>query len=108
MNFWPFISIFVSLVLILLFRRIDKRTINFNKFKKYAEKLSSDFNIFFSQKKEDISESIQDLDNALKKAAQVLAKIEMTDVSLKSNYGEIQNKKDELNEIDGLVGGGLR
>ncbi|HEB30303.1 MAG TPA: hypothetical protein ENI15_05430, partial [Spirochaetes bacterium] len=96
MNFWPFISIFVSLVLILLFRRIDKRIINFNKFKKYAEKLSSDFNIFFNQKKEDIFESIHDLDSALKKAAQVLAKIEMADVSLKSNYGEIQNKRDEL------------
>ena len=73
MNFWPFITIFVSLVLILLFRRIDKRIINFNKFKKYAEKLSADFDVFFRQKKEDISESIQDLDSALKKAAQVLS-----------------------------------
>ena len=99
MNVWPFITIFVSLVLILLFRRIDKRIINFNKFKKYAEKLSADFNVFFNQKKEDISESIHDLDTALKKAAQVLARIEMTDGSLKSSFGEIQNKRDELNAI---------
>lgn len=99
MDFWPFICIFVSLVLILFFRRIDKRTINFNKFKRYAEKLSADFNIFLTQKKEDFSDSIHDLDGALKKAAQILAKIEMADSSLKSSYANAEDEKDELENI---------
>ena len=51
MSYWPFVTIFVSLILILFFRRLDKRTINFNKFKKYAEKLSEDFNLFLGKKR---------------------------------------------------------
>jgi len=99
MDFWPFICIFVTLVLILFFRRIDKRTINFNKFKRYAEKLSADFNVFLNQKKEDFSESMQDLDGALKKAAQILAKIEIADNNLKSSYATAEDEKGELENI---------
>ena len=99
MDFWPFLCIFVSLILILFFRRIDKRTINFNKFKRYAQKLSEDFNLFLSQKKEDLSGSLLDLDSAIKKASQMLVRIEMTGDSLKSSVISLKGEKNELDNI---------
>jgi chromosome segregation ATPase len=97
MNVWPFLTIFISLMLILFFRRIDKRTINFNKFKRYAEKLTADFNEHVQRKKEDLAGSLHDLENGLMKATQVLARIEMADEGMKSS---LQNMKGEKSELD--------
>jgi chromosome segregation ATPase len=99
MNVWPFLTIFISLVLILFFRRIDKRTINFNKFKRYAEKLSADFNEYVQQKKEVLSGSLHDLENGLMKATQILARIEMADESMKSGLLNMKGEKSELDLI---------
>ena len=95
MNFWPFLTIFISLIIILFFRRIDKRTINFNKFKRYADKLSSDFNHFLIQKREEFEGSIKQLERAIQKAGEILAKIEMADASLKSSFVDIRGEKSE-------------
>jgi len=99
MSAWPFITIFISFILILFFRRIDKRTINFNKYKKYSQKLSSDFNEFLKQKKEEFSNSIIDLDIAIKKANQVLTKIELSNENLKSKYENVEKEKIGLESL---------
>ena len=90
---------YISLIIILFFRRIDKRTINFNKFKRYADKLSSDFNHFLFQKREEFEGSIKQLERAIQKAGEILAKIEMADASLKSSFVGIKGEKSELELI---------
>jgi len=99
MNVWPFITILASLILILFFRRIDKRTINFNKFRKYAEKLSSDFDTFLKHKKEEFSNSLIDLDIAIKKASQLLTRITLSGENLKASYTNIEKEKKFLENL---------
>jgi len=99
MSIWPFLTIFTSLVLILFFRRIDKRTINFNKFRRYAEKLSKDFENFLNQKKEELNGSLTDLDNVLKKAAQMLARLEMEEEELKEVQTKVNKERDDLDAV---------
>jgi chromosome segregation ATPase len=96
MNLWPFISVLASLVLILLFRRLDRRTINFNKFRRYADKLMSDFDKYLQHKKQDLSESTRDLDGVLKKAAQFLARIETEEGNLRTGVANLGEEKREL------------
>ena len=71
MNLWPIITLFGSLILILFFRRIDKRIINFNKFKKYAQKLSDDFTEFLSHKKDELSHLMKELEHTIENASKV-------------------------------------
>jgi len=99
MSIWPFLTIFVSLVLILFFRRIDKRTINFNKFRRYAEKLSRDFEVFLQQKNEELKGSLSDLDNSLKKATQTLARLEMEEQELKKAHTELKTEKSNIQAV---------
>ena len=54
MSYWPFVTVFISLILILLFRRLDKRLINFHKFKRYADKLMTDFEKFLKERKQEL------------------------------------------------------
>ena len=99
MDFWPFLTIFVSLVLILLFRRFDKRTINFNKFKRYADKLSDDFSHFVDQKKDDFAGSVKALDEAIGRASRVIGRIQIADESLKESIVDVKAEKSELETI---------
>jgi DNA repair exonuclease SbcCD ATPase subunit len=99
MDFWPFLTIFVSLVLILFFRRIDKRTLNFNKFKRYAEKLSEDFSHFVNEKKNDFSGSVSDLDEAIRRASQMIGKIQIADENLAERLVDVKSERGELEAI---------
>ncbi|RKY02949.1 MAG: hypothetical protein DRP54_00680, partial [Spirochaetes bacterium] len=76
MGIWPFITIFVSLLLVLFFRRIDKRTINFNKFKKYSEKLSADFENYLKGKREEIKSLLREMEKSAENASRVISRIE--------------------------------
>ena len=54
MSYWPIVTVVISLILILFFRRLDKRLINFHKFKRYSDKLMADFEEFLKQRKEEL------------------------------------------------------
>ncbi len=109
MSYWPFVTIFVSLILILFFRRLDKRTINFNKFKKYAEKLSEDFNLFLGKKREELKSQMGELERVVARAEALLDSIESsrdnlgkTSVQLQSERIELEGVKRELEKLKGL------
>jgi chromosome segregation ATPase len=99
MGYWPFVTIFISLILILFFRRIDKRRINFSKFKRYAEKLSEDFNGFLAGKKEEMGSHIEQLDAALQKAETLVSRLEASQELLKGSHVKLQDEKSELDTI---------
>ena len=96
MSLWPFVTVLASLVLILLFRRIDKRTISFHKFKRYADKLSADFDRYLQHKKQELAGSVHDLEDALRGAAQFLVKLETAESSLRTNLLNLGGEKNEL------------
>ena len=111
MSYWPFVTIFVSLILILFFRRLDKRTINFNKFKKYAEKLSEDFNFFLGKKREELKSQMGELERVVVRAEALLNSIESsrdnlgkTSVQLQSERIGLEGVKRELEKLKGLKG----
>jgi len=99
LNYWPVITVAVSLILILFFRRLDKRRINFNKFKRYAEKLSADFNDFLIKKRDDLGDALVRLDEVIRKAEGTLVSVEKAEDDLIRERTDIQRIKLEL---DGL------
>ncbi|MGQ9615420.1 MAG: SpiroCoCo family coiled-coil protein [Spirochaetota bacterium] len=101
MSYWPVITILVSLILILFFRRIDKRTINFNKFKRYAEKLSDDFSIFLDKKKGEFQGYLNELNGVVKKAEDTLSRIQAGEGELEKRGLDIKQGKEELNSLKG-------
>lgn len=107
MGIWPFITVFVSLLLILFFRRIDKRTINFNKFKKYSEKLSSEFQAFLKGKQEEIKSLLHDMEKSAQNASRTISRIEAGVRELEGrmvDYKEERRKLEALKtELDGAI-----
>jgi len=99
LNYWPAITVAISLILILFFRRLDKRRINFNKFKRYAEKLSSDFNDFLTRKKDELGDALAHLNEVIRKAENTLVSVETAQGDLIRERTDIQKIKLEL---DGL------
>ncbi len=96
MNYWPVITVAVSLILILFFRRLDKRRINFNKFKRYAEKLSSDFNDFLAKKRDELGDTLARLNEVMRKAESTLVSVETAQGDLMRERTDIQKIKLEL------------
>jgi DNA repair exonuclease SbcCD ATPase subunit len=99
MGYWPFVTIFVSLVLILFFRRLDKRTINFNKFKKYADKLSEDFNLFLQTKREELKSQMAGLESVVLRAEALLNSIESSSEHLGKSSSQLQSERIELESV---------
>jgi len=111
MGYWPFVTIFISLILILFFRRLDKRTINFNKFKKYADKLSEDFNLFLQTKREELKSQTGELEAVVHRAEALLNSIESSNDNLGKSSAQLQSErielegvKRELEKLKGLKG----
>jgi chromosome segregation ATPase len=99
MGYWPFVTIFVSLVLILFFRRLDKRNISFAKFKKYAEKLSQDFNSFLGTKREELQDQLRQLEQVVARAEAVLNRIETAEEALSRTHSQVQTERVELDMV---------
>ena len=99
MSYWPFVTVFISLVLILFFRRLDKRTINFNKFKKYSEKLSQDFNLFLGKKREELQGQMGQLERVVARAEEVLNRIEDSQEALGKSHTQVQGERIELESV---------
>jgi chromosome segregation ATPase len=100
MSYWPFVTLFVfNLVLILFFRRVDKRKINFNKFKKFAEKLSGDFDLFLKGKREELQGQIGQLEGVVAKAEDVLNRIERSEEVLGKSRGELEGERFALESV---------
>lgn len=106
MSYWPFVTVFISLILILLFRRLDKRLINFNKFKRYAEKLMTDFEQFLKGRKQELDRGLQDIESAVQRATALLNRIEEAGEKLKDRSlgiekerGRLQGLKEELGRM---------
>jgi chromosome segregation ATPase len=99
MSYWPFVTIFVSFVLILFFRRLDKRTINFNKFKKYADKLSEDFSLFLGKKREELRDQMSELERVVMRAEELLNRIESSQDNLGKSRAQAQSERMELEGV---------
>ncbi|MBN2322543.1 MAG: hypothetical protein JXQ30_02315 [Spirochaetes bacterium] len=99
MSYWPFITVFISLVLILLFRRLDKRLINFNKFKRYSQKLMADFEQYLKTKSTALGEKLQELDTAVQRASLLLEKIEDTGSMLKDRSTGLEQERGRLQAL---------
>jgi DNA repair exonuclease SbcCD ATPase subunit len=99
MGYWPFVTVFISLVLILLFRRLDKRTINFNKFKKYAEKLSEDFDLFLQTKRQELKGQMDKLESVVGRAQNLLDGIEVAADNLDKSGARLQSERVELENV---------
>jgi chromosome segregation ATPase len=100
MSYWPFVIIFLfNFALILFFRRFDKRTINFNKFKKYAEKLSHDFGLFLEGKRTDLQGQMSKLEGVVARAQDVLRRIEESEEALGRSHGELQGERVALESV---------
>ena len=99
MSYWPFVTIFISFVLILFFRRLDKRTINFNKFKKYADKLSEDFNLFLERKREELKGQMSELERVVMRAEELLKRIESSQDNIGKSRAQAQSERIELEVV---------
>ena len=99
MGIWPFITIFVSLLLVLFFRRIDKRTINFNKFKKYSEKLSADFENYLKGKREEIKSLLREMEKSAENASRVISRIEAGIKELEERIADYDEEKRKLESL---------
>jgi chromosome segregation ATPase len=109
MSYWPFITVFISLVLILLFRRLDKRRINFNKFKRYSEKLMADFEQYLKTKSAALGGKLVDLDTAVQRASLLLEKTEEAgsvlkerSIGIEQERGKLQALKAELDRLGSM------
>jgi DNA repair exonuclease SbcCD ATPase subunit len=100
MSYWPFVTLFIfNLVLILFFRRVDKRKINFNKFKKFAEKLSRDFDLFLKGKRDELQGQIGQLAGVVARAEDVLNRIERSEETLEKTQGELEGERLALESV---------
>jgi len=99
MGYWPFVTVFISLILILFFRRLDKRTINFNKFKKYADKLSEDFNLFLQSKREELKGQMGELEAVVRRAEALLNRIDTSSENLGKSSTQLQGERIELESV---------
>jgi DNA repair exonuclease SbcCD ATPase subunit len=99
MSYWPIVTIVISLILILFFRRLDKRLINFQKFKRYSDKLMADFEAFLKQRREELGKGLGELDGALSRAAELIRRIEATQENLKDSQGNLQKERDQIQSI---------
>ncbi len=99
MSYWPIVTVIVSIILILFFRRIDKRTINFNKFKRYADKLSSDFGVFLDRKRGELQGYLNELNGVLKKAESMLNRLEAVQDELGKRQVDVQHERTQLDSV---------
>jgi len=101
MSYWPFVTVFISLILILLFRRLDKRIINFHKFKRYADKLMTDFSQFLKERKQELDKGLQDVENAVQRATALIERIEEAGETLKDRSLNIERERGRLQGLKG-------
>ncbi|UCB45182.1 MAG: hypothetical protein JSV25_13340 [Spirochaetota bacterium] len=101
MSYWPIVTVVISLILILFFRRLDKRLINFHKFKKYSDKLMADFEGFLKQRRGELEKSLDEVDGALRRATEILTRIETAQQDLKESHSNLQNERDQVQIIKG-------
>ena len=66
----------ICIVIILIFRRLDKSNLKINKVKRFAEKAASELEKMVQNKKQDIHDVTIDLDLLLKRASSMLGELE--------------------------------
>jgi len=101
MSYWPFVTVFISLILILLFRRLDKRLINFHKFKRYADKLMKDFEQFLKERKQELGKGLQSIDGAVQRATEILTRIEEASENLKGRRLDLEQERGQIQALKG-------
>ena len=101
MSYWPFVTVFISLILILLFRRLDKRLINFHKFKRYADKLMTDFEKFLKERKQELGKGLQSIDGAVQHATEILTRIEEASENLKGSRLDLEQERGQIQALKG-------
>ncbi len=97
------LTILITLIIILLFRRIDKSNLKINKVKRFAEKAADDLNKMLQNKKQEIHDVTIDLDILLKRTT-----LSVEDLEKKWNNAQIiQNnfieKEENLNKVEEQV-----
>ncbi|MBN1799149.1 MAG: hypothetical protein JW822_11260 [Spirochaetales bacterium] len=83
----------VVIIIVILFRLLDKRNRSLEKVKRFSDKLKEEISVFIKEKTVEINDIAVDLDLNLKKSREVLKRILTFEEALKAKEGDFKNMK---------------
>ncbi|MDD5067669.1 MAG: hypothetical protein PHF84_11550 [bacterium] len=92
--------IVINLVIILIFRRLDKENLKINKVKRFAEKAIEDIDKYIQTKRQEISDTTIDLEILLKRSQTILSDLEKKWEMASIRQNEFTGKEEKLKEME--------
>ena len=93
----------INIVVILIFRRLDKANLKINKVKRYAEKSANELEKLVQNKKQTIHDATIDLEILLKRTTSVMNDLEKKWNSAQIKQNEFMENEDGLKKIEEQV-----
>jgi chromosome segregation ATPase len=94
----------VVIIIVILFRTLDKRNRSLEKVKRFSDKLKEEISVFIKEKNLEINDIAVDLDLNLKKSREVLKRILTFEEALKAKEGDFKNMKSTVDSYAGTLG----
>jgi chromosome segregation ATPase len=93
----------VVIIIVILFRILDKRNRSLEKVKRFSDKLKEEISVFIKEKTVEINDIAVDLDLNLKKSREVLKRILTFEEALKAKEGDFKNMKLTVDNYAGTL-----
>jgi chromosome segregation ATPase len=93
----------VVIIIVILFRLLDKRNRSLEKVKRFSDKLKEEISVFIKEKTVEINDIAVDLDLNLKKSREVLKRILAFEEALKAKEGDFKNMKLTVDNYAGTL-----
>jgi chromosome segregation ATPase len=93
----------VVVIIVILFRILDKRNRSLEKVKRFSDKLKEEISVFIKEKTVEINDIAVDLDLNLKKSREILKRILTFEEALKAKEGDFKNMKLTVNKYAGTL-----
>ena len=93
----------VVIIIVILFRTLDKRNRSLEKVKRFSDKLKEEISVFIKEKTVEINDIAVDLDLNLKKSREVLKRILTFEEALKAKEGDFKNMKATVDNYAGTL-----
>lgn len=92
--------IVINIVIILIFRRLDKENLRINKIKRFAEKAVEDIDRHIQTRRQEISDTTIELEILLKRSQAILADLEKKWETASIRQNEFMSKEEKLREME--------
>ena len=93
----------VVIIIVILFRMLDRRNRSLEKVKRFSEKLKEEISVFIKEKTVEVNDIAMDLDLNLKKSREVLKRILSFEEALKNKEGDFKNMKLTVDNYAGTL-----